>query len=142
MNEQEKNKEIVREFLSAVNRRDLDAMDQWFSEDLVRHCQATPDVNVRSLQDFKDFLEDDFKVCPDSEQIINRLVAEGDYVAGHVTYVGTQTGQMGPFPPSNKKMELDYFSILRFENGKIVEIWVTWDNLHALTQLGHLNPAG
>jgi hypothetical protein len=46
---------------------------------------------------------------------------------------------MGPFPPSNAKMELDFCGILRFEKSKVVEIWVTWDNLSALTQLGHFN---
>jgi hypothetical protein len=32
-------------------------------------------------------------------------------------------------------------SILRLEGGKIVEMWVEWDNLNILTQLGHFPPA-
>lgn len=31
--------------------------------------------------------------------------------------------------------------ILRIEEGKIAEIWVEWDNLNALTQLGHFPPS-
>ncbi len=140
MNEHERNKAIIREFFTAVNRHDLNRLSDWIADDIVRHCQATPDVVVRNREDFKNFLEADFKVCPDSEQILKILVAEGDYVAVYATYLGTQTGQMGPFLPSNKKMELDYCGIMRFENGKIAEVWVTWDNLTALSQLGHFKP--
>jgi predicted ester cyclase len=140
MNDQEKNKAVIRELFEVINRRELDQLSQWIADDLVRHCQATPDIEVRSLEDFKDFLESDFKVCPDSVQRLNLLIAEGNYVAVYATYIGTQTGPMGPFPPSNRKMELDYCGMMRFENGKISEIWVTWDNLFALTQLGHFKP--
>ncbi len=30
--------------------------------------------------------------------------------------------------------------IFRLEDGKIAEMWVTWDNLSALMQLGHFPP--
>jgi len=51
--------------------------------------------------------------------------------------MGTQKGPMGPFPASHKRMELPFIGILRLEQGKVAEIWVEWDNLNALTQLGH-----
>ena len=44
---------------------------------------------------------------------------------------------MGPFPPSGKRLSLDFAALFRIESGKIVELWVTWDNLAALSQLGH-----
>jgi predicted ester cyclase len=55
-------------------------------------------------------------------------------------YSGAQAGQMGPFPPSGERFEIPYIGILRFADGIIAEIWVEWDNLSALTQLGHRNP--
>ncbi|MCH8960675.1 MAG: hypothetical protein IH820_04960 [Bacteroidetes bacterium] len=30
-----------------------------------------------------------------------------------------------------------FLGILRIEEGKIAEMWVEWDNLNILTQLGH-----
>ncbi len=45
---------------------------------------------------------------------------------------------MGPFPPSGKKMQVDFGAVLRVENAMIAELWVTWDNMAALAQLGHL----
>ncbi|MFV1980166.1 MAG: ester cyclase, partial [Rhodothermia bacterium] len=42
------------------------------------------------------------------------------------------------FPAGGKKMSLDIAGIFRIADGKIAEIWATWDNLTALTQLGHI----
>ena len=66
------------------------------------------------------------------------IFGAGDKVAVRAHYIGTQTGQMGPFPPSGMRVELPFMAILRIENDKIAEIWVEWDNISILTQLGHL----
>jgi predicted ester cyclase len=78
---------------------------------------------------------------PDAVQEVNQIFSNGPMVAVHVTYKGTQSGPMGPFPPSNRRLELPFIGILRVEDGKISEIWVEWDNLNALSQLGHFPPA-
>lgn len=106
----------------------------------MRHCQATPDVKVSSLEDFKKFLKQDTATFPDSRMTVQHMVAEGDLVAFYITYVGTQKGQMGPFPPSNTLMSTEIAGVHRFENGKLVETWLTWDNLAGLTQLGYFPP--
>ena len=45
---------------------------------------------------------------------------------------------MGPFPATDKRMELDIAGVFRIEDDKIAEIWVTWDNMAGLAQLGHV----
>lgn len=65
-------------------------------------------------------------------------MAEDDKVALRAIYRGTQTGQMGPFPPSGRKVAIPFRGILRIQNGKIAEMWVEWDNVAVLTQLGHM----
>lgn len=139
--ETERNKEIVRRMTVAINERDFDALDALVAEDVHRHSAATPMITVENLDQFKEFLRQDLSAVPDAQQEINFMLAEDDLVAAHVTYRGTQTGQMGPLPPSNNTLELPFVGILRIENGKIAEIWVEWDNLNALTQLGHFPPA-
>lgn len=134
------NKEIVRRMTEAINQRDFDALDGLVAADVKRHCAATPDVEVRSLEDFKAFLHQDLSAVPDAQQEIQQMLAEGDKVAARVIYRGTQTGPMGPFPPSGKPVEVPFIGILRIEDGKIAEIWVEWDNLAALRQLGHFPP--
>jgi steroid delta-isomerase-like uncharacterized protein len=137
---EQRNKALVNRFGEAVNARDFDAVRQILAADFVRHCQATPDVVVRNSEQFIDYLKADAAVVPDSRQTLQRLVAERDFVAFQVMYEGTQEGQMGPFPPSHRKMRLDVTGMFRIANGKLAELWVTWDNLAALAQLGHFPP--
>ena len=133
-------KDVVLRMIEAVNQRDFDALDAVMAPNVRRHCAATPDVKVENLEQFKAFLHQDFAAVPDAKQSVNLIFAADDMVAVHVTYQGTQTGQMGPFPPSGRKLQLPFIGLLRLENGKIAEIWVEWDNLSALTQLGHFPP--
>jgi predicted ester cyclase len=134
------NVRIATAMTDAINARNLDALDEYVAPDVVRHSAATAGLVVTNLSEFKAFLETDFATVSDSVQKIDVIFGGGDYVAIRALYTGTQDGPMGPFPASGKKLELPYIGILRFEDGKIVEIWVEWDNLYALTQLGHFPP--
>jgi predicted ester cyclase len=134
------NKEIALKMINAINDRNYEMLDEVIAADIVRHCQATPDLNIRSLDEFKEFLKVDGKTFPDSYITTEILIAEDDKVAGYFTYSGTQEGAMGPFPPKGKKADLKYLGILRIEDGKIAEMWVEWDNISFLTQLGHFPP--
>lgn len=134
------NKETVRRMIEAVNARDFDALDQLIASDVHRHSGATAGVTVGNLDQFKAFLRRDLAAVPDAQQEIQFMLAEDDRVAVYVIYRGTQQGQFGPFPPSNKSLELPFIGILRLADGKIAEMWVEWDNLNALTQLGHFPP--
>jgi predicted ester cyclase len=134
-------RDVALRMVEAINTRQLDALDALVARDVVRHCAATPDVAVESLDDFKSFLRQDFATVPDSVVTVGILLEDGDYVALYARYRGTQEGPMGPFPPSHRPFECPFLGILRFENGKIVEMWVEWDNLSALAQLGHFPPA-
>jgi predicted ester cyclase len=136
------NVEVVKAMTEAINDRNLDALDAFVSPNLIRHSAATPGLNVTSLDEFRAFLETDFATIPDSVQTIDIIFGSGDFVAVRARYIGTQTGPMGPFPASGKKMVLPYMGILRIKDGLIAEIWVEWDNLSALTQLGHFPPPG
>ena len=135
-----RNKRIVLRTVEAINARDLDSLERWIQTDYVRHSQATPGVVVESLDAFKAFLEQDFAAVPDSHMHLDWVIAEGDMVAMYGTYAGTQTGPMGQFPPSGRRMELDFAAVHRFKSGRLAETWITWDNLTALQQLGHIPP--
>jgi len=134
------NIQIVTSMAEAINDRNLKALDHLVAKDIVRHSAATADVTVTNLEEFRAFLKSDFAVVPDSVQTIDLIFANDEYVAMKATYSGTQEGPMGPFPASGKKLTLPFIGILRVEDGKVAEIWVEWDNLHALAQLGHLQP--
>lgn len=137
----EQNKAIIQRFFDAWNSRQPDVFNGLMASDVVRHCEATPGMQIRSLDQVKEFLTQDSQIFPDSVQTIKLLIAEGDLVAAWSTYEGTQRGPMGPFPPSGRTVEFDFGAVFRVDGGKIAEWWVTWDNVKILRTLGHLPSA-
>jgi len=86
-------------------------------------------------------LQESFLVSlPDQHVTIQKLVAEGDLVAGLATYSGTHTGPMGDIPPTGLPVEMPFMALFRIESSQIVELWVEWDNVAMLTQLGLFPP--
>ena len=134
----EHNKAVIRRFLEAWNNRRPEAFDELIAPDVVRHCQATPAVKISSLDQLKEFLQQDTATFPDSRQTIVHMVAEGDLVGLWATYDGTQRGPIGPLPASGARTQFDFGAVFRMADGKIAEWWVTWDNLTILQQLGHM----
>ena len=51
----EANKDIVHQFAEAVNNNDYEALDNVVASNFIRHSQATPEVKIRSLEEFKQF---------------------------------------------------------------------------------------
>jgi predicted ester cyclase len=136
----EANKAVARRYSEEVgNKVNLAVIDEVLAENYIRHCQATgPDVHGREAM--KALYREWHATFPDYHETIEFGFGEGDYVAAYITVSGTQKGPMGPFPPNGKVMDCKVVGIQRFENGKIAETWVTWDNLATLVQLGHLPP--
>ena len=131
-------RELVRRLEHAMNERRLDDLDEIMAPDFVRHCEATPDVDVRSLDDFKEFLRNDAAAFPDNVQTFTHVVAEGEQIGIFATYAGTHLGALGPFPPTGRRAEFSFAGVFRVENDKIAEFWITWDNMTILAQLGLL----
>lgn len=136
----EQNKDLVRRFVRVSNARQWDSLDVLLDSAFSRHSQATPDVQVENREQMKEFLRHDSLTVPDSRVTVDRMIAEGDQVAVQATYAGTQQGAMGPFPATGKRMSLEFAAIFRVQDGVIADLWVTWDNLAALTQLGLFPP--
>lgn len=131
-----KNKEISLAAFEAIGNGDFDALDDLIAPDYVRHCQATPDIQVTSLQAFKDYLRGERETFPNQDLTVSHLISEDNLVAFWATYSGVQEGPMGPFPATGKPMEIEFAGIHRIEDGLIAETWVTWDNMSGLMQLG------
>ena len=133
-------KNLIQRFTAATNTANWDAFDELLTEDFGRHCQATPNVQVNSREDFKKLQESFLVSMPDQRITIEMIIAEGDKVAVYATYSGTLTGPMGEFSPTGKSVESKFISIFRIDKGLIAELWVEWDNLSMLTQLGLFPP--
>jgi predicted ester cyclase len=98
----------------------------------------------RGRDDIKAFMTDFRKAFPDLNFCgAADLIAEGDYVVGRWEGGGTHTGPAfsdflaGSLPAATgRKMRFTGTTVLRLENGKIVEEVGLDDGVTALTQLG------
>jgi steroid delta-isomerase-like uncharacterized protein len=138
----EANKGLIMRFSEAVNGANWDALDDLLTQDFHRHCQATPDVKIASLQEFKDLQQGFLVGFPDQQVTVELMIAEGDHVATYGAYKATHTGPMGDVPATGKAVDVKMMTIFRIEEGKIAELWVEWDNLAMLGQLGLFPPPG
>jgi steroid delta-isomerase-like uncharacterized protein len=79
---------------------------------------------------------------PDLVFTTEDLIAEGDKVVQRWSCVGTHQGELMGIPATGKRTTTSGISIVRYENGKAVEEWVSWDALGWLQQLGVVPPMG
>jgi steroid delta-isomerase-like uncharacterized protein len=136
----EANKELVRQFTEATNAADWEALAAVVSEDFTRHSAATAGPPVTSREAFVELQKSFLVSLPDQHVTIQQLVAEGDLVAGLSIYSGTHTGPMGDIPPTGLPVEIPFMGLFRIESGQITELWVEWDNVAMLAQLGLFPP--
>jgi predicted ester cyclase len=138
---QDKHKATVRYVHEQVNEGNLAVFEEVLGPDYVRHCQAMP-PEAQEIRGFKllvAFVEEHLAAFPDWNDEIEFILAEEDKIAYVTRSTGTQTGQMGPWSATGKTACLTSIIIHRFENEKIAETWISWDNLSFLTQLGHFD---
>lgn len=76
---------------------------------------------------------------------IHEMVASGDYVSVRLSHKLTYSteeafmqSRLGRFDVRGKSVEWEAMAMFRFENGKIVEEWVSNDELGQLIQIGTL----
>ena len=134
----EANKQVVRAFVDAINRQDWKRFEELVAPNFVRHSSTYGQPGIRSRDQLREFMAAEAGTFPDAHETIHFLVAEGDMVAVHSGFRGTQHGPLGSFPASGKPLSADFISIYRVEDGRIAEAWVEWDSLRGLIQLGHL----
>jgi steroid delta-isomerase-like uncharacterized protein len=130
----EENKALARRSWEIVSPDNLDLIEEVYAPDLVWH---EPDQDIRGYDQAKQFVSSFFAAMPDINITVEDLIAEGEKVVSRYTIRGTHQGETEEFgPPTGRQMELKGITIHRFEDGKIVEEWNSYDNLSILQQLG------
>jgi predicted ester cyclase len=84
------------------------------------------------------FLSGFLGAFPDSHFTVDEMIAEGDRVATKKTFTGTHTEEFNGIPATGKRVTLQYADIMRVRHGKIVEHWLSMDQLSFMQQLGVL----
>jgi len=136
----EANKQLVRDFNDLTNAADWEGLAKIVAPDFRRHSAATMGPPVTSRDQFIELQKGFLTTFADQKVEFQQIIAEGDLVAVLATYSATQTGPMGDFPATGKRVTAPILALFRIEAGQIAELWVEWDNLGMLVQLGLFPP--
>ncbi len=114
---------------------DIAVLNSIAIDDLVFHDPTMKEFRG-GLQTFKEREAMFFNAFPDKKSTIDDLIPNGDKVVVRWTTTGTHQNELPGVAPTLKPINVSGISILRFDNGKIAEIWQYWDELALLNQLG------
>jgi steroid delta-isomerase-like uncharacterized protein len=128
----EENKALAHRSWESVDNPDT--LDEVYAPDVVWH---QPEGDIQGLEEAEQFVAMITTAFPDMSTTVEDVIAEGEKVVTRVTIRGTHQGEVEEYgPPTGKQVELEGITIHRFEDGKIVEEWNSYDNLSILQQLG------
>jgi predicted ester cyclase len=128
------NRDVYRRVIAAVSNGDADALDDLLAPDMVDHNPLPGQAPGSS--GFAEWMASARASFPDFQGTIEEAVAEGDLVAGRVTWRGTQSGPFLVVPPTGRVVEITAFHLVRFASGRVLDWWGTADLLGALLALG------
>jgi predicted ester cyclase len=138
-------KAIVRRYFEeAVDKRNLDVLDEIVTTDCVIHRPEASEP-IRGLEAFKQALEKILQVYSELTTTIHDLIAEEDRVACRLSHRaanrGEWTSRIGQHAVAGKKVSWSAMAIFRIRDGKIAEEWVNRDELGMLIELGVVGSA-
>jgi predicted ester cyclase len=133
---QSANKATAVRFVGAFNHDDWDTVREVVADNFVFHhpiggtVEAGPEGMVATWVGFK-------RLSPDSWHPIPILIAEGDHVAVLLPTYGHFTGRSDQAPPpTGGRLDYGMVNMVRFEAGKLAEMWFGMDPLVELQQMG------
>ena len=139
----ETNKAAVRLCWEEIwNKGNLAHADEIFSPDCVNHLGRPP--GALGPEQVRLMVTAWLDAIPDYQCHIEEVIGEGDLVVMRLRFTGTHTaapltisGHTAPAKGGSfNEAELLMF---RFQGGKIVDLWATWDRLSFLEQLGAID---
>jgi predicted ester cyclase len=134
------NKAIARQFYASGDTFDPEtgdwsAVDAIVASDFQAHMAGFPPVGLAA---FKQMAAEFATGFSGAHHVIEAQLAEGDQVATRVTWQGKHTGSFNGIPATQREVSITGYSMMRIENGRVVEIWPLSDSLSMMQQLGVL----
>ena len=137
------NKATVRRFLEeAFGQGKPEVVDEVLDPDFVCHDPNSETGEIRGADTVKGEVGYFHNAFPDFRWTVEDQLAEGDKVTTRYTLSGTHEGEFFGVPASGRRVEVSGINIDRFEGGKLVEEWASYDLLGAMRQLGAIPERG
>ena len=132
---------ILRAFLQKVwNEKQYDTIPLFLEEQYTINLDTGDLWEGKKLNfsEFKKRLDFSFNSFPDMCFDIKTAIEDGNHVAITWVMTGTNTGIIGGFPPTNKKIKANGFTIYHFNNDKICGHTQVFDRAIIMRQLGFI----
>jgi steroid delta-isomerase-like uncharacterized protein len=119
---------------TAIESGDFQAFEDIFAPGAIDHDPA-PD-QVPGPEGFRQFFTSLRTAFPDLKVSVEKMIADGEYIALAYTITGTHQGRFLGFAPTGKRMQARGVEIGKFAHGQLIERWGSSDQLGILQQLG------
>ena len=136
----EANKELIRRWFEEVwNNGRAAAIEEMFDENGIAHgLSDDPSNPIKGPRGYRPFYETFRKAFPNIVVVVEDTVAEGDKVAARCSVRAKHEGEFLGREATQAPVEFTGITIVRIENGKIVEAWNNFDFMTMYKQTGHL----
>jgi len=136
---EEENKNFIKAYTEDFwNKQNIVTFEKYYAADFIQHT-ASGDLNFEQT---KGLCQAYFTALPDLNITTDLLVAEGDKVTKVWTANCTHKGDFMGIQATGKRIVVKGIEVFRIAGGKIMEIWISMDNLGMLQQLGVIPPLG
>ena len=111
---------------------------EWCTPNATFSAQAEPLADVRSLQQYTDWMKGLLTFIPDGRYELKSFATDEERknVSAYAIFTGTHTGQGGPYAPTGKSLKTDYVYVMYFDGDKIKHMQKIWHAGLAMKDLG------
>ncbi|MDO8562929.1 MAG: ester cyclase [Candidatus Limnocylindria bacterium] len=127
-------KAIARKVFDVVCRGDMAVADEILASDVV--FTTVSGAVLRGRSEFKHFAEAFRSAFPDISFQLEAEVCEGDLVSARYLMRGTFLGTLMGLLPTGNEFSVRGIDTFRVVDGKVVEIYASFDTLGQMQQLG------
>jgi predicted ester cyclase len=129
----EQNKAVVRQFVTAADKRDFETATKFVSPKVMVHIGGGPALDFATFFQFGQMYHSAF---PDEATVFEDQVAEGDLVVSRMASTATHSDEFQGIPPTGKHVRVTGIWVDRIVDGQIVERWGEVDMMGLMQQLG------
>ena len=119
--------------LEVVQASKLEVADEILTPDVVVHANGQEVRGIDAVKQFASALPGAF---PDLKITHHESIVSGNRVAIRWSSAGTHQGDYYGFPASGQRLHFEGGDFFHFQDGKIAELWIAFDNLAPLQRGG------
>ena len=126
---------LAKLYVETFNKRNFEAFKELLSSDYAIYSPSgypKPTSREKLIENYKEALN----IFPEFTWSIEDMIVAGDKVVSRIIIKGTYKGGVPDLPVTEKEFKFSLITIMRIENGKVVEEWQEDDQLGLVRQLG------